>query len=67
MKAYFKSVGSNIRKVRRERGLTLRDLGTLCKMDYTNICRFEQGNRDIYLSTLKQIADALECDVKDFL
>lgn len=67
MKAYFKQIGANVRKVRMSRGLTLRELGVLAKMDYTNVCRFEQGNRDIYLSTLKTLADALKCDVKDFL
>jgi transcriptional regulator with XRE-family HTH domain len=67
MKQLFKSVGAKVRKAREEKGLQIRDLAAICKLDYANICRFEQGKQDILLSTLKRIADALEKDVKDFL
>ena len=67
MRTYLKEIGAKVRKAREAKGLRLRDLGVICKLDYSNICRFEQGSQDIKLSTLKNLADALDKDVKDFL
>jgi transcriptional regulator with XRE-family HTH domain len=67
MSTYTKEVGAKVRKAREAKGLRLRDLGEICKLDYSGICRFEQGHQDIRLSALKTIADALDKDIKDFL
>lgn len=67
MREYFKEVGGRIKSARNAKGLYLRDLGAICKLDYRNICQIENGKQDIKLSTLKILADALDKDVKDFL
>lgn len=67
MKQLFKEIGAKVRKARKEKGLALRKFGELCNMDYSNICRFEQGNQDVRLSTIKIMADVLGKELKDFL
>lgn len=67
MDLYLKNVGKKIRKARQSKGVALRKLGELCDLDYSNICRLEQGLQDVRLSTLKIVADALGKSVKDFL
>jgi transcriptional regulator with XRE-family HTH domain len=67
MKQYLKEVGARIKSARNAKGLYLRDLGAICKLDYRNICQIENGKQDVLLSTLKRLAHALDKDVKDFL
>ncbi len=67
MKDYLKQIGQNIREVRQRRGLSLRQLGDLSGLSYVNISYIENGHSDMHLSILKKLADALGCDVKDFL
>lgn len=67
MRDYLKQMGARVRSARNAKGLYLRDLGAVCKLDYRNICQIENGKQDVLLSTLKKLADALDKDVKDFL
>ena len=39
----------------------------LCALDYSSICRIEGGQKDSHILTLKNIADKLNVDAKDFL
>ena len=64
---YLKEMGRKIKSVREAKGLYLRDLGKLCNLHYGAICEIEKGKRDSHILTLKNIADKLEVDVKDFL
>lgn len=64
---YLKAMGRKIKSARAAKGLYLRDLGKLCKIHYGAICEIEKGKRDSHILTLKNIADKLEVDVKDFL
>jgi transcriptional regulator with XRE-family HTH domain len=64
---YLKSMGGKIKSARKAKGLYLRDLGKLCNIHYGAICEIEKGKRDSHILTLKNIADKLEVDVKDFL
>lgn len=63
---FFKHVGQNIRKVRNERGLYLRDVGELANIHFGHLSEMENGHYDSKLSTLKKIADVLECDIRRF-
>ncbi|MCW3128201.1 MAG: Helix-turn-helix domain [Bacteroidetes bacterium] len=67
MKEYLAQMGAKIKSARNAKGLYLRDLGAICKLDFRNICQLENGKQDVKLSTLKRLADALGKDVKDFL
>lgn len=64
---YLNKVGAKIKAERERQGIYLRDLGKMCDMDYSNICRIETGQSNVLLLTLKKIADALQVDVKEFL
>ena len=39
----------------------------LCHLDYGSISRIENGEKDSHVLTLKNIADKLNVDVKDFI
>lgn len=64
---YLKEVGRKIKLARKAKGLYLRDLGKLCKMHFGAISEIENGKRDSHILTIKNIADKLEVDMKDFL
>ena len=64
---YLKQMGAKIKAARQAKGLYLKDLGKMCNIHYGALCEIENGKRNSYLLTLKNIADKLEVDVKDFL
>jgi transcriptional regulator with XRE-family HTH domain len=64
---YLKEMGKKIKAARRSKGLYLRDLGKMCNIHYGAICEIENGKRNSGILTLKNIADKLKVDVKDFL
>lgn len=53
------SVGSNIKQLRQNKGLTQKELGDLCGMADSAIRRYENGPSVPKLSTLNKIANAL--------
>ena len=64
---YLKEMGKKIKAAREAKGLYLRDLAKMCNMHHGAICEIERGKRNSYLLTLKNIADKLDVDVKDFI
>lgn len=64
---FLKKIGSKIKAGRQSKGISVRRLGELCKLDYANISRIENGKQDILMLTLKSIADAFEMDIKELL
>lgn len=64
---YLVKMGNEIRKRRHERGFSLHRLASICKIHYTAISRIECGFNGSKITTLLSIANALECDVKEFL
>jgi len=50
---------------RKKRGLTQAQLAQRCKTTQQTIAKIEQGVVDPKLSTLQNIADALECELTD--
>ncbi len=64
---FLKEMGKKIRAARNEKKLTLRELGVLCNLGHDAISRIELGQKDSHILTLKNIADKLNVDVKDFL
>jgi transcriptional regulator with XRE-family HTH domain len=63
----LKIIGQKVKEARISKGITIRKLGALCDMDYSGLSRFENGQSNVRILTLKSIADALKVDVKDFL
>ncbi|MGN6511025.1 MAG: helix-turn-helix domain-containing protein [Chitinophaga sp.] len=59
--------GSNLRRIRQEKGYSQRELSTRCNIDNADISRMEKGNINITLRTAAQLADALDVKVVDLL
>lgn len=64
---YLQAMGKKIRATRNARGITLRNFAKLCNLDYSGLCKIENGRTSPLLLTLKLIADKLEVDVKDLI
>ena len=64
---YLVEMGGKIKAARNAKKLTVRELGELCKLDYSCLSRIENGQYSSRVLTLKIIADVLGKDVKDFL
>lgn len=61
------TVGENIRRLRKEKGLTQKQLGELCGINEANIRKYELGGANPKLETLQKIATALNAHAFDFL
>lgn len=61
------TVGENIRKLRQEKGLTIKQLGELCNISEPNMGNYERGLRNPKLETIKKIAAALGVDASEIL
>lgn len=55
----LKAFGQAIRKFRQERGISQEDFAHLAKLDRSYIGQIERGERNITLSKVFQISDAL--------
>ena len=60
-------LGHNIRKYRKERKLTQRDLAVALDCTYEFICRIEKGQMFISLRRLFKLADILEVKMTDLI
>ncbi|WP_126248858.1 helix-turn-helix domain-containing protein [Chitinophaga rhizosphaerae] len=59
--------GTNLRRIRKERGFSQRELSARCNVDNADISRMENGEINVTLRTLSQLADALEVAVLELL
>ncbi len=64
---YLIEIGKKIQAARKAKNITIRGLGELCKLDYSTLSRIEGGQYASRITTLKNVADKLGIDVKDFL
>ena len=55
-----RQVGQNVRRIRRERGLSQEELGFECERDRTYISGIERGVRNPTIVVLQEIAAALK-------
>lgn len=58
------TIGENIRRIRKERGLTLKQLGDLVGVSESYIRAYETGRRNPKQSSLEALADALAVNVE---
>lgn len=63
------TIGENIRRIRKEKGLTQKQLGALCEPEMADsaIRRYELGNANPKLDTLRKIANALDVPFSDLV
>ncbi len=62
-----KLLGSNIRAIRLERGMSQEELANICDLHRTYIGSVERAERNITLSTLVKFANALNVTIIDLL
>jgi transcriptional regulator with XRE-family HTH domain len=61
----IKAFGEQLRKAREKRGLSLRELSAMTGVDHAQIYRIEDGQADARITTVVELADALEVDPGD--
>ena len=61
------SIGQRISVLRKTTGLTQKELGKLIGKTESSIQKYEKGSTEIPLSVLLHIADALNCEIYEFL
>ena len=66
-KEFLKAMGTRIAETRKAKGLSQLDVCSKLDMDKTYLSAIENGHRNITLLTYKQIADALEVDLKELV
>lgn len=54
------SIGQNIKRIRKEKGLTQKELGALLGISQAAIGQFENDHSNLQLETIKKIANALD-------
>lgn len=59
------TTGQKIKQLRKEKGLTQKDLGKLIGMSYQQIGQYENGKRKPKTETLRKIANALEVPISE--
>lgn len=62
----MEEIGQKIRTLRKERGLTLRQLAKAARCSPSFISQVERGKTSPSIATLKQIASALRVNIVDF-
>jgi transcriptional regulator with XRE-family HTH domain len=56
----LKKFGENLRRLRKAKGLSLREMSYACSIDNSKIAKIEKGMINITYTTLLQLAIALE-------
>lgn len=64
---FLRLIGSNIARMRKEKGLSQKDLGHIIDMEKTYLSAIENGRQNPTALTLKKIAEAIGCETKDLL
>ena len=59
--------GANLKKIRTEKTLSLRELAARCDLDDSNISKIENGKVNIQLSTIFELAKGLGVEPKELL
>lgn len=59
------TVGENIKRIRKKKGLTQKQLGALCGLADSAIRRYELGGANPKIETIQKIAHALEVEYTD--
>ena len=62
---YLILIGKNISRIRKEQGLTIKELGYRCDMEKTNLIPIEKGRINVTVGTLIKISKALNIDLKE--
>ncbi len=64
---FLKKIGSQIRALRTESGLSQEELAFKCDLDRTYIGSVERGERNISILNLRKIAKALSININEIV
>ena len=62
-KEHYQVIGNNLRRIRLEKGLSQQDLANRCDVERAKISRIENASEDFMLSTLLELAIALDISI----
>lgn len=66
-KKRLKKFGLQLSKLRKKKGLSVRELSARCDVDYGKISKLENNKANLTLTTLIELAEGLEVHPKDLL
>ncbi|HTE01447.1 MAG TPA: helix-turn-helix transcriptional regulator [Mucilaginibacter sp.] len=66
-KSYLKAFGEHLNKLRIDRNLSYRKMALKCKIDHSDIKKYEEGETNITLLTLLELAKGLGVEAKELL
>src|SRR4051812_13119358 len=67
MKEIQKAIGTKIKEIREEKGITQKELGELLGYSPMGVSYFEKGTRDLKISDLKKLSDFFSKPLSFFL
>lgn len=59
--------GTNLRRIRKDKGFSQRELSSRCNIDNADISRMENGAINVTITTLQQLADAMDIGMWELL
>ena len=62
---YIRAFGENLRKIRQNKKMSMQTLAYTINVEYSQISRIELGKINTSISTIYEIAQALDVPVKD--
>ena len=62
--SYLKEFGNNLRRIRKEKGLSMEDVANESEIDYRQLGRIERGEINTTIISLLRIAKILKVDMK---
>jgi transcriptional regulator with XRE-family HTH domain len=66
-KLRLKKFGEHLKYLREKKGLSIRELASLCDVDYGKISKLENNKANLTFTTLLELADGLEMSLKTLL
>lgn len=63
----LKIIGDRLARIRKEKGLSQRELSYRCDVDYSKISKIEIGKANLYVTTLIELAKGLDVHPKELL
>lgn len=66
-KKRLKKIGAQVIKLRKQQGLSLRELASRCDVDYGKISKIENNKVNLTVTTLIELAEGLDLHPKELL
>jgi transcriptional regulator with XRE-family HTH domain len=63
----LKKIGTRIREIRENKGISQQDLASTCNFEKANMSRIEAGRTNFTISTLYKISQALEITIAELV